>query len=301
MYDYILYDAQTLAGTWIAKRLNLPSISTWTVFASLSPSRMMKQMLEKNKHLMERFNHMKEQFLQSKDRIEAKYGIALAPPPQSMMCEGDLNIVFTSQHLQGDVPQSGAPYLFVGPSIADRKDQGDFPIHKLKEGPVVFISLGTIANNHPAFYRLCFEALNDLDALVVLSIGNNLKVEELEPFPDNFIVRNYVPQLDVLRHADAFVTHCGMNSTHEGLYYHVPLVMLPLVNDQPIVAERVKQLGAGILLDFNHLDAATLKNAVGEALSNPVYKRNAQRIGKSFREAGGYVKAADEILKFVNQ
>jgi len=113
-------------------------------------------------------------------------------------------------------------------------------------------------------------------------------------------VRNYVPQLDVLRHTDAFITHCGMNSTSEALYFHVPLVMLPMMNDQPIVANRVKELGAGVILDHQTLDASQLRNAVFEVLNNPIYKRNAQKIGKSFRDSGGAVKAVDELLKLVH-
>jgi UDP:flavonoid glycosyltransferase YjiC (YdhE family) len=77
--------------------------------------------------------------------------------------------------------------------------------------------------------------------------------------------------------------------------------MLPLVNDQPIVASRVKDLGAGVILDHQTLDAAKLRNAVVEVLNNPIYKQNSQKISKSFREAGGYIKAADELLKWVNQ
>ncbi|WP_430191030.1 nucleotide disphospho-sugar-binding domain-containing protein [Peribacillus frigoritolerans] len=137
-----------------------------------------------------------------------------------------------------------------------------------------------------------------MDVKVVLNIGRKLTVEQLGNVPDNFIIRNYVPQLDVLRQTDVFISHCGMNSTSESLYFEVPLVMLPMTNDQPIVAQRVKELGAGVILDIQQLTVENLKQAVSEVFQNPIYKENAKKISRSFRDAGGYLKAADEVFKF---
>jgi MGT family glycosyltransferase len=301
-YDYIIYDAQGLPGKWIADIKKLPSISIWTIFAANRNSNFFqKVMKQRGPEFQKAMEEMKEEMKALKTRLEQKYSISIADFPQAMLCEADFNIVFTSRYFQPDSELFGENYLFVGPSIADRQDLGDFPIDELKDGQVVYMALGTIVNNRPDLYKICLEALKDLDVKVVLSIGKQLSVSDLGPIPDNFIVRNYVPQLDVLRHSDAFITHCGMNSTSEGLYFSNSLVMLPLVNDQPIVASRVKDLGAGVILDHQTLDAAKLRNAVVEVLNNPIYKQNSQKISKSFREAGGYIKAADELLKWVNQ
>ncbi len=59
------------------------------------------------------------------------------------------------------------------------------------------------------------------------SVGTQTQIAELGDTPTNFIVRNYEPQLEVLQHAKLFITHGGMNSTSEGLYYGVPLIVLP--------------------------------------------------------------------------
>ena len=71
--------------------------------------------------------------------------------------------------------------------------------------------MGTILNKQFDLYQKCFTALKDLDVKVVLNIGRKLTVEQLGNVPDNFIIRNYVPQLDVLRQTDVFISHCGMN------------------------------------------------------------------------------------------
>lgn len=99
----------------------------------------------------------------------------------------------------------------------------------------------------------------------------------------------------MLQHVDAFVTHAGMNSTSEALYYNVPQVMIPLTSDQPIVASRVQELGAGVVVDKNELTPASLRAALLEVLSHPTYKEQAHVIGESLRQAGGYSHAADTI------
>ena len=56
-------------------------------------------------------------------------------------------------------------------------------------------------------------------------------------------------QIAVLQIADVFLTHCGMNSASEALYFGVPLVMLPQTPEQGGVYTRVLELGAGVKLD----------------------------------------------------
>lgn len=82
-------------------------------------------------------------------------------------------------------------------------------------------------NRAADFYRLCFDAFADAKHTVILSVGRQTQVEELGQAPPNFIVRQYVPQLEALRHAKVFITHGGMNSTSEGLLFGVPLVVQP--------------------------------------------------------------------------
>jgi MGT family glycosyltransferase len=111
-------------------------------------------------------------------------------------------------------------------------------------------------------------------------------------------VRNYVPQLEILQQADIFITHGGMNSSSEGLYFGVPLLVIPVMGDQPIVAKRIEELGAGLQLNRHELDAVALKSATEQILSNPAFKKKSLEVGKSLKEAGGYKKAVDAILNF---
>jgi MGT family glycosyltransferase len=157
------------------------------------------------------------------------------------------------------------------------------------------VSLGTLFNARPGFYRDCFEAFRGSDYDVVMSIGNEIGAESLGPPPSNVVVRSYVPQLEVLHQASAFVSHGGMNSVSESLYYGVPLVVVPQMGEQEMIANRVEQLGAGIRLDRDRITPDILREATARVLREPGFRQGAARIQQSFREAGGVGEAADAI------
>lgn len=92
-----------------------------------------------------------------------------------------------------------------------------------------------------------------------------------------------------------------MNSTNEALYYDVPLILIPQFIDQPAVANRVAELGAGVVIEKDKVTAEVLKQSVVMILSDNNFKINSKKIGKSLREAGGYKKGVDEILNLKNK
>jgi MGT family glycosyltransferase len=67
----------------------------------------------------------------------------------------------------------------------------------------------------------------------------------LGAIPGNIYVYSYVPQVEVLRHADVFLTHCGMNSVNEAMSRGVPMVAMPFINDQISNAKKIIELGIG--------------------------------------------------------
>ena len=105
----------------------------------------------------------------------------------------------------------------------------------------------------------------------------------------------HVDQIAVLQKADVFLTHCGMNSVSEALYYGVPLVMLPKTSEQKGVAHRAEQLGAGIMLEKE--TPKDILSAVKLVFSDGSYAENARKIGEEFRKCSGAAGAADKILE----
>ena len=132
----------------------------------------------------------------------------------------------------------------------------------------------------------------------MLSIGKQVDPAVLDAIPANFIVRPHVPQLEVLQYTSLFVTHCGMNSTMESLYYGVPMVGLPQQGEQMMTAQRIQELGLGTTLDMNTLTVEKLRETVKAAISNPDYRKNAQAMQQYVRNAGGYKRAADAVLNY---
>lgn len=111
----------------------------------------------------------------------------------------------------------------------------------------IYISVGTVNNLLLKFYRSCIEAFGDSEYHVTMS---------------------------VLQRTDVFISHCGMNSVNESLYYEVPLVMFPQTAEQGGVARRVAE---------------------------PRYREKAKEISESFKASGGPVKAADAILRVASR
>ena len=158
--------------------------------------------------------------------------------------------------------------------------------------------MGTVNNDMMPFYKACISALANTDYQVIMSVGSLVSIKAFGELPENISVFSHVDQIAVLEKADVFVSHCGMNSVSESLYFEVPLVMLPQTSEQKGVAERVYQLGAGIKLDKSN--GAYVLSAINKILCDRTYKENANKIAESFKNSSGAKGAADKIIQVCN-
>lgn len=197
-------------------------------------------------------------------------------------------VVYTSKEFQPCAETFSDRYVFVGPSMREATEH----IEKA-DVPTVFISLGTVVNLHPDFYRNCFSALADAPYRVILSVGEATDIAALGEIPANFTVAHRVDQIAVLQVADVFLTHCGMNSTSEALYHGIPLVLFPQTPEQNGVANRVEMLGAGQFLKDGSPEAICA--AIDSVLNDDACRAAAQKIADSFHACGGAKAAADKI------
>jgi MGT family glycosyltransferase len=221
-------------------------------------------------------------------------------PPQLLQTYGDRNVVYTSRLFQPLAEAFDADrFQFVGPCFEFRPEAPPFPFERLDDRPLVLVSLGTVYGNRPQFFRSCLEELADAPWQVVLSTGGNFPAGDLGPAPENFIVRSFVPQIEILRRCSAFVTHGGMNSVQEALYHGVPLVIAPQAADQFWISARASELGAALVLDPARMEAGAIRDSLAKILSGTSYAAAASRIGASLLAAGGHMRAADEIQSFV--
>ncbi|MGH7327277.1 MAG: glycosyltransferase, partial [Polyangiaceae bacterium] len=203
----------------------------------------------------------------------------------------DLVIVFSTRALVGDLAFPDR-FAFVGPALG-RPENTAFPWDSLREGGKrILVSLGTVSSEvAAAFFGTVMRAFEGSDLQVVLVAPADLARNA----PANFIVRDRVPQLALLPKMHAVVCHAGHNTVCESLAHGLPLVVAPIRDDQPVIANQVVSAGAGLRVKYGRLSPSLLRDSVMRVMNEPAFREAAQRIAKSFEEAGGARTAADRL------
>jgi len=285
--DCIVADSMAVWGKAVAMKLGIPFVSSTTTFAfNQHSARVMKQSVGEL---------FKTVFALPKTTKQIKRLQRKGYPVKSILdiLRNDDNthtVVYTSPEFQPCSETFSDKYAFVGPSIRPVTEK----IEK-KRNKLIYISMGTVNNDMMPLYKRCLTALADTEYQVIMSVGNLVSIEEFGELPENISVFPHVDQIAVLQQADVFVSHCGMNSVSESLYFGVPLVMLPQTSEQGGVAERVSQLGAGIKLDKS--DAASILGAINSIFTDSTYQQNAAVISEGFKRCSGAKGAADKIMQ----
>ena len=198
--------------------------------------------------------------------------------------------------LEFDVPGKPAILHYTGPFVdARQRPPVDFPWERLDGRPLIYASLGTLQNGSEAIFRTIAEGCAGLEAQLVISLGGGLEPSRLGALAGGPVVVRYAPQLEVVKRAAVVITHAGLNTVLESLAEGVPLVALPLGNDQPGVAARVAARGAGVVIPQKKLNARKLRAAVQTVLHNESYHRAAGALKKAIAEADGLNRAAGII------
>ncbi len=299
--DLILFDGVVLWGRMAAAQQGLPAAATLTTFI-LDGTREVRR---GSRALLQALRWLPQvpEILQARLRLTRAYGKAFPNVPPLFPVRGGLNILFTARELQPPTHVVDQTFRFVGPAIDPAAAAEPLPFDLPGRGPLVYISLGTIHNRAEPFYRQCFEAFADYPARFVLSAGKETDLPALGEIPPNFVVRPSVPQLAVLAQADAFITHGGVNSIHEGLYFGVPLLLIPQQLEQLFAARIAAGRGPGRVLEEmlvrGRIKTAALRAGLAGLLEEPRYGEAAAALQTILRGTGGYRAAADEIQAFI--
>ena len=282
--DVVVSDSVAFWGKLVAMKHKLPYVSSTTTFAfnRYSAKYMQESVWDIGKMLfaMPRINKQLKRLREKGYPVKSLLDI--------VQNDNDTNtIVYTSKYFQPCAETFSDRYHFIGPSMRPITK----PIEKTAD-KTIYISMGTV-NQNKQFYRNCINALAGAGWQVIISMGSNH--DHFDELPDNIRVYESVDQMAVLSIADAFITHCGMNSASEGLYYGVPLVLFPQTPEQNAVAKRAEELGAGVRL--KSISEEDILDALTKVIEEPHYRECAERVSESFKSCGG----TEEAKKFLEQ
>ncbi|WP_275561920.1 glycosyltransferase [Streptomyces sp. 5-6(2022)] len=290
--DVVIADQQTVAGALVAERLGVCWATSATTSAEFTGA---LDGMPKIDAWLDGLLH------EVRGRIGDPEGTA------DPRFSPDLVLAFTTEELAGRPARAGDRIHYVGPSIAERPAGTDFPWEWLDPTrPAVLITLGTANTDAGArFLTECLEAVRAragrLQSVVVdpddvlARATRETRSRPATPDGNDVLVCRYVPQLPLLRRVNAVVCHAGHNTVCETLWHGVPLVVAPIRDDQPVVAAQVVDAGAGIRVRFGRARAAAIGEALDAVLHEPRYRAAAERVGASFRAAGGATAAATHL------
>lgn len=281
--DVLIADQQALAGALVAHQRKLRWATTATTSAELTD-----QFVG-----MPQLGAWAQQCL-----IDFQRDLAISEPID-LRWSYDLVLAFTTEALVGSLSTFPSHYVFVGPSIGARPCAVTFPWNWLDPGRQhVLVSLGTIS---PAIGQQFFATA----VQAVAPLAHRLQMILVAPpglvgaAPEHVLIREFVPQLDLLPYLHAVVSHAGHNTVCETLAHGVPLVVAPIRDDQPVIARQVTETGAGLRVQFGRVGATELRGAITRIIDDPFYRAAARRVQTSFTTAGGATTAADHLEKLL--
>lgn len=230
-------------------------------------------------------------------RLGRQYGAPLGGPREVFAGRhGATTLVFTIPSLQMR-PEAldNEDVRFVGPfrALGGPEVDAEPALQGLEQGEqLIYVSLGTVFEQLPSFFRDAARALAAPGRRVILSIGR-LPAQDIGALPAGVSAHAHVDQLSVLRRADMFVTHAGFNGVQEGLAAGVPLLLCPQMFEQALNADVVVSQGAGLRL--KSLTEDSIRAGAEQLLGDPAYATAARRIAAELR-SGERMDEAVEVV-----
>ena len=292
--DAILHDFAGIAGTIAADVLKVPNVMIYTSYPANEHYSVAANMHIPADHPM-RFAAEA-----ISDGFVEKYGCRKIHVEDIFDGQGDLNLVMVQKKLVPNSESFGDDFVFNGVQIGKRSTFGSWTAPQNGK-PLLYSSLGTAFNNWPEYYPILFDAVRDLDINVFAALGA-IDPATLKDVPANVELGQMVPQLDLLSQASVFITHAGMGGTGEAIYYGVPMIALPQMDEQAITARQIEKLGLGFAFcDKSQITSEKLKAAIVTCLNDPSYKAKAKEFSDDMKSLGGAKASADAVLNFLKK
>lgn len=293
-YDLVVYEQFFFLGKHLAEKYKKPVVRIFT--APVTNEKLMKEYISAGGPL----GIFKHKWIAKTWTKDIAKGIPMKTDnwlDEIIYNPPKLNLVYTLREYQPyaeEFPEE--QYKFLGASVYDRRNQ----VFDYVKGdkPLIYISLGTVVKGGASFFQNCIEAFRDEQVEVIISTGQQFQLQKLKDIPKNIHVYKSVPQIEVLKQTDIFVTHGGMNSISEALVQGVPMVVIPFMSDQPVNARRIEELGLGKKLEYRLVSVDVLKNTVLSILSDSYIMYNISKMQRLIKESPGNRGGASMIADY---
>lgn len=157
-----------------------------------------------------------------------------------------------------------------------------------REAPLVYVTFGSVTGSLPPFagvFREALDALAEVEARVLMTVGRRVDVASLGSLPPNAHVAQWWPQDAVLAHAAAMLGHGGFGTTMGALAAGVPQVVAPIFTfDQVVNGEHVAAVGAGLTVEVGPTAVTSAAAEIPRLLEVPTYAASARRIAGAMRD-----------------
>ena len=212
-----------------------------------------------------------------------------------------LSLLFIFKEIQPNFDLLKDKHHFLGPSILGRSENKNLPNQWLNEGPLILVSLGTIFNNRPDFFKKCAQAVIDKPCQMVISKGKEID-QIMANLPSNVCSLPVIPQLFLLQRTRVFITHGGSNSIMEAIYFQVPMIVVPESGDHFWMANLIEKLEIGIWLKKTKSSTPQeLWLLTQEVSKNPSYRKNLKKLNQGFSELRGAKLGAHKIQEWAKR
>lgn len=293
--DAIVHDFAGIAGTIAADNLNVPNVMLYTSYPS-NDSYSVAAGFES----CPADHPLRKAAAGIAAGYAEKYGCRVMTVKEIFDGHGDFNLVMMQKKLVPNYESFDDSFVFTGVQIGKRTAFGSWKAPDNGK-PLLYSSLGTAFNNWPEYYPILFDAVRDLDINVFAALGS-IDPASLKDIPANVEVGQMVPQLDILSQASVFITHAGMGGTGEAIYYGVPMIAIPQMEEQAITARQIEKLGLGVaFLDKRAITSEALKTAIQKLLTEPSYKAAAEQFSADMKTLGGAKASAEALLHFLSK
>jgi MGT family glycosyltransferase len=206
-----------------------------------------------------------------------------------------------------DFPRDSSEGLhYLGPCVDLSRPEAPLPA-ELPSGdaPLLVCSLGSHGDRvreHRAFFQAVIDAVARRPQWrLLMAVGSHLGAASFGTPPPNVVVVDKLPQLSALKRASLMITHGGLSSVKECICLGVPMLVYPLVYDQPGNAARVVHHGLGLRGNVRQASAEKIGAQIDEVAGNPAYRDRVRALQRVFLEADEAGRGAETVERLLRR